>query len=226
MEHVTAAHAKGRGVVVITCHMGNFEMLIPVIDGTGYDGYAIYRTLDFAPLERLMRDLRQRFGVTMIPMRGASRKLEKILSSGGVVGTLIDQNVDWYKGVFVDFFGQSACTNSGLAKLVMKTRAPVVPMYTIRDKRRFVIRFLPEVAVTITGDPSQILNQYQRYHSRGTMVRHCPDQYSGAQRWKTSPWCRWPQGNPENPRVLSGTPEQERRNSQVWIQYLRRNTFR
>ncbi len=195
MEHVAAAHAKGRGVVVITCHMGNFEMLIPVIDGTGLDGYAIYRTLDFAPLERLMRDLRQRFGVTMIPMRGASRKLEMILSSGGVVGTLIDQNVDWYKGVFVRFFGRSACTNSGLAKLVMKTRSPVVPMYTIRDKRRFVIRFLPEVPISVTGDPIlDVETNTQRFTTAvETMVRQCPDQYFWVHnRWKTRPWCRWP----------------------------------
>lgn len=195
MPHVTEAHAKGRGVVVITCHMGNFEMLIPVIDGTGFDGYAIYRTLDFAPLERLMRDLRQRFGVTMIPMRGASRKLEKILASGGVVGTLIDQNVDWYKGVFVDFFGRPACTNSGLAKLVMKTRAPVIPMYTIRQKRRFVIRFLPEVPVAVTGDSiKDIETNTQRFTAAvETMIRQCPDQYFWVHnRWKTRPWCRWP----------------------------------
>lgn len=195
MAHVTAAHAKGRGVVVITCHMGNFEMLIPVIDGTGFDGYAIYRTLDFAPLERLMLDLRQRFGVTMVPMRGASRKLEKILAGGGAVGTLIDQNVDWYKGVFVDFFGRPACTNSGLAKLVMKTRSPVIPMYTIRHKRQFIIRFLPEVPVAVTGDPiKDIETNTQRFTTAvESMIRQCPDQYFWVHnRWKTKPWCLWP----------------------------------
>ena len=83
LTHVTAAHARGKGVLVISCHMGNFEMLIPAIEGTGFKGYAIYRKLDFAPLEKLMRQLRERFGVTMIPMRGASRKLEEILAQGG-----------------------------------------------------------------------------------------------------------------------------------------------
>jgi KDO2-lipid IV(A) lauroyltransferase len=194
LAHVKTAHAKGRGVVVITCHMGNFEMLIPAIEGTGLKGYAIYRKLDFAPLERLMRNLRQRFGVTMIPMRGASKKLEEILARGGVVGTLIDQNVDWYKGVFVRFFGRPACTNSGLAKLAVKTGVPVVPMYTIRRGRRFIIRFLPEVPVRITGDViADIETNTQRFTTAvETMIRQCPDQYFWVHnRWKTKPWCLW-----------------------------------
>jgi KDO2-lipid IV(A) lauroyltransferase len=196
LAHVKAAHAKGKGVLVITCHMGNFEMLIPAIEGTGLKGFAIYRKLDFVPLERLIRKLRQRFGVTMIPMRGASKKLEEILAQGGVVGTLIDQNVDWYKGVFVRFFGRPACTNSGLAKLAMKTGTPVVPMYTIRYGRRFIIRFLPEVPVTITGDIiSDIETNTQRFTTAvETMVRQCPDQYFWVHnRWKTKPWCMWPE---------------------------------
>lgn len=195
LAHLTGAHARGKGVLGITCHMGNFEMLIPAIEGTGFKGYAIYRKLDFAPLEKLMRKLRERFGVTMIPMRGASRKLEEILAQGGVVGTLIDQNVDWYKGVFVNFFGRPACTNSGLARLAMKTGSPVVPFYTIRHGRRFVIRYLPEVPVAVTGDPiKDVETNTQRFTTAvETMVRQCPDQYFWVHnRWKTKPWCLWP----------------------------------
>jgi Kdo2-lipid IVA lauroyltransferase/acyltransferase len=195
LENVRTAHAKGKGVLVLTCHMGNFEMLIPAIEGTGLKGYAIYRKLDFEPLEWLMRDLRQRFGVTMIPMRGASRKLEDILRQGGVVGTLLDQNVDWYKGVFVAFFGRPACTNSGLAKLAMRTRAPVVPMYTIRHGRRYHIEFLPEISLTVTGDSIKDIEINTRQFTTAveTMVRKCPEQYFWVHnRWKTKPWCLWP----------------------------------
>ncbi|MCF8074955.1 MAG: lysophospholipid acyltransferase family protein [Desulfotignum sp.] len=195
LEHVINAHARGKGVLVISGHMGNFEMLLPAIEGTGLKGYAIYRKLDFEPLEKMMRDLRQRFGVTMIPMRGASRKLEDILAAGGVVGTLIDQNVDWYKGVFVRFFDRPACTNSGLAKLAMKTHAPVVPLYTVRHGRHFFIRFLPEVPVTVTGDAiADIEANTQGFVTAvETMVRQYPDQYFWVHnRWKTKPWCLWP----------------------------------
>ena len=46
-EHIRAAHAKGKGVLALTCHMGNFEMLTPAIHETGLKGYVIYRSLDF-----------------------------------------------------------------------------------------------------------------------------------------------------------------------------------
>ena len=195
IENVRAAHAKGRGVLVVTCHMGNFEMLIPAIDETGYKGYAIYRKLDFDPLERLIRKIRQRFGVTMVPMRGASKKIDRYLSEGGVIGTLFDQNVDWYKGVFVDYFGRPACTNNGLAKLAMKTKAPVIPMYTVRHNRKFLIEFLSEVPLQDTGDTiKDIENNTQAYTAAvEAMVRRHPDQYFWVHnRWKTKPWCAWP----------------------------------
>jgi KDO2-lipid IV(A) lauroyltransferase len=193
---VKAAHAKGKGVLVITCHMGNFEMLIPAIEGTGLKGYAIYRKLDFEPLEHLIRRLRQRFGVTMVPMRGAARKIDAILRAGGVVGTLLDQNVDWYQGVFVDFFGRPACTNSGLAALAIKTKAPVLPMYTMRKNREFLIEFLPEIPLEDTGDRIKDLeNNTQNYTAAiEAMVRRYPDQYFWVHnRWKTKSYCMLPQ---------------------------------
>jgi KDO2-lipid IV(A) lauroyltransferase len=196
LRHVKAAHAKGKGVLVITCHMGNFEMLIPAIEGTGLKGYAIYRKLDFEPLERLIRRLRQRFGVTMIPIRGASRKIDAVLRAGGVVGTLLDQNVDWYQGVFVDFFGRPACTNSGLAALAIRTKAPVLPMYTMRKNREFLIEFLPEIPLEDTGDRIKDLeNNTQNYTAAiEAMVRRYPDQYFWVHnRWKTKSYCMLPQ---------------------------------
>lgn len=195
IEHVESAHAKGRGVIVVTCHMGNFEMLIPAIEETGFKGYAIYRKMDFDPLERLIRNIRQRFSVTMIPMRGASKKIDEILSQGGVVGTLLDQNVDWYKGVFVDFFGRPACTNNGLASLAMRSKAPVVPMYTVRRNRKYVIEFLPEIPLEDTGDKIRDIEaNTQNYTSAvESVVRKYPDQYFWVHnRWKTKNACPWP----------------------------------
>lgn len=192
LEHVKKAHAKGRGVIVVTCHMGNFEMLIPAIDETGFKGYAIYRKLDFYPLERLIRKIRQRFGVTMMPIQGVSRKLDQILEQGGVVGTLLDQNVDWYKGIFVDFFGRPACTNKGLATLALRTGAPVVPMYTVRMNRKYLIEFLPEVKVENNGDEiKDIENTTQNFtNAIEMMVRKYPDQYFWVHnRWKTKAYC-------------------------------------
>ncbi len=195
IEHVKKAHAKGRGVIVVTCHMGNFEMLIPGIDETGFPGYAIYRKLDFAPAERLIRELRQRFGVTMVPIHGASKKIDTILKNGGVVATLLDQSVDWYVGAFVDFFGRPASTHKGLASLAMRTKAPVLALYTVRKNRKYLIEFLPEIPLEDTGDRIKDLeNNTQNYTTAlEHIVRKYPDQYFWVHnRWKIKPYSLFP----------------------------------
>jgi KDO2-lipid IV(A) lauroyltransferase len=195
IEYVKRAHAKGRGVIVVSGHLGNFELNIHAIEGTELKSYGIYRKMDFAPLERLMLDIRQRFGFTMVPMRGASKKIDAILRDGGVVGTLLDQSVDWYKGVFVDFFGRPACTNNGFAALVMRTKTAVVPMCCTRKNREFIVEFLPEIPLEQTGDRiKDIENNTQNYtFAIESMVRRFPDQYFWVHnRWKTKPYCPYP----------------------------------
>jgi Kdo2-lipid IVA lauroyltransferase/acyltransferase len=191
VEHIENAMKKGKGVLCLTCHMGNFELLIAGFAKVGINPYGLYRKLDFNPLERLMLEMRQRFGVTMIPLRKASNKIDKILSDGGVVGTLLDQNVDWYKGVFVDFFGRPACTNSGFAKLVLKTKASVVPAFIMKKDGKYIMQFLPQIPLQASGDTiKDIENNTQNYVSAiESMVRQCPEQYFWVHnRWKTKPY--------------------------------------
>ncbi len=195
IEHLEKAQAKGRGVMVLAAHLGNFELNIHAIEGSKMKGYGIYRKLDFPPLERLILDIRQRFGYTMVPMRGASKKLDIILANGGVVGTLLDQSVDWYKGVFVDFFGRPACTNNGLAVLAMRTKTAVVPMCCMRKDRKFFIEFSPEIPLEQTGDRiKDIENNTQNYTTAiESMVRRFPDQYFWVHnRWKIKSYCPYP----------------------------------
>lgn len=195
-EHIENARKKGKGIILLTCHMGNFELLVAALPKAGVQKpYGIYRKFDFKPLERLMLEMRQRFGATLIPMRGASDKIDAVLRDGGEMGTLLDQNVDWYKGVFVDFFGRPACTNSGFAKLALRSKSPVVPMYTVREGKRFLIEFLPEIPLVETGDRIKDIEiNTQNYTSAvESMVRRYPDQYFWVHnRWKTKPYCLYP----------------------------------
>jgi KDO2-lipid IV(A) lauroyltransferase len=91
---------KGRGVLLLSGHIGNFELLVAAF---GHDPdfkmYGAYRKLDFLPLERLMLEERQRFGTTMIPLQGAAKKIDAILKNKDVVATLLDQNANWHSGV-------------------------------------------------------------------------------------------------------------------------------
>lgn len=196
-EYLENALKKGRGAIALTCHMSVFELMIPAIAKTGVDPYVLYRQLDFKPLDWLIRDIRERFGTTMIPLRGASKKVDIFLKENHLVGTLLDQNVDWYKGVFADFFGRPACTNNGLAKLVLRANPAVLPVFIRKEKGQFIFEFLREIPLIKTGDMiKDIENNTQLYVSAiEKMVRVKPEQYFWVHnRWKTKPYCLLNQG--------------------------------
>jgi Kdo2-lipid IVA lauroyltransferase/acyltransferase len=191
VKNIENAQKKGRGIILLCSHLGNFELGGAVIAKAGIDPYGVYRKFDFQPLERFLLELRQKFGTRMIPLRGASKKIDTILRNNGVVGTLLDQSVDWYKGVFVDYFGRPACTNDGLAKLVLRSKAAVVPVFIVRKNDNYILEFLPEIPLEITGDPiKDIENNTQNYVSSiESTIRQCPEQYFWVHnRWKTKPY--------------------------------------
>ncbi len=191
-KHFENAKKKARGVILLTCHLGNFELLPAAQQAAGIKNlHAIYRKFDFLPLERLMLEIRQRFGTVMIPTGGAARKIDTILHHGGVVATLFDQNAGWYNGVVTDFFGRPACSKNSLAKLVLKSNASVVPIFMVKKNGRYVVEFLPEIFLQRTGCPIKDIeiNTQNYVTAVESMVRKCPEQYFWVHnRWKTKPF--------------------------------------
>ena len=191
-KHFENAKKKARGVILLTCHLGNFELLPAAQQAAGIKNlHAIYRKFDFLPLERLMLEIRQRFGTVMIPTGGAARKIDNILHHGGVVATLFDQNAGWYNGVVTDFFGRPACSKNSLAKLVLKSSASVLPIFMVKKNGRYVIEFLTEIPLQRTGCPIKDIeiNTQNYVTAVESMVRQCPEQYFWVHnRWKTKPF--------------------------------------
>ena len=112
-----------------------------------------------------------------------------------MVALLMDQNVDWYEGVFVDFMGHRACTNKGLAFLALKTEAPVIPVFLIREKKGFKAEFGPEIPTLKTGDKQKDIEANTREYNRviENVIHRYPDQWFWIhQRWKTKPYQPWP----------------------------------
>jgi Kdo2-lipid IVA lauroyltransferase/acyltransferase len=195
LHHVQAALAKGKGVLGLTAHIGNWELLPSVAPMAGFSADIIYRPLDFFPLDAFFLRLRTRFGAGLIPNTHAMRKILRQLKHGHFVAMLMDQNVDWYEGVFVEFFNHRACTNKGFALLALKTGAPVVPIFMVRNQRRFIIEFCPELELVQTGDRTHDVeaNTLRYNQAIESMIRRYPDQWFWVhQRWKTRPFCPWP----------------------------------
>jgi Kdo2-lipid IVA lauroyltransferase/acyltransferase len=195
LHHIQEALAKGKGVLALTAHMGNWELLSLVAPLVSFSSDIIYRPLDFLPLNAFFLRLRTRFGTGLIPNAHAMRKILRQLKNGHVVALLMDQNVDWYEGVFVEFFNHRACTNKGFALLALKTRAPVVPVFLVRSQNRYVIEFCPELELVRTGDQTHDIeaNTLKYNQAIEAVIRRYPDQWFWVhQRWKTRPLCPWP----------------------------------
>ena len=104
----------------------------------------------------------------------------------------IDQNSTRGLGVFVDFFGLPASTNSGMARIALRTDAPIVPVFIVREGRsaRHRVHLLPILQVERTGEPSEdVRRNTQRFTAVvEDMVRRHPEQWLWMhRRWKTRP---------------------------------------
>ncbi|MFW6332106.1 MAG: lysophospholipid acyltransferase family protein [Thermodesulfobacteriota bacterium] len=195
LGHLRNAHGKGKGVLVLTAHFGNWELLSVISAMIGYPLGVVYRPLDFKPLDRFITDYRSRFGGELIPKKKTFRRVLRFLYQGKLVVLLMDQNVAWREGVFAPFFGHPACTNKGMALLELKTEAPIVPAFLIRRADGFTGRFLPEIPLIRTGDKTKDLEANTEQYNRviESMVRAYPEQWFWVhRRWNTKPFYPWP----------------------------------
>ncbi len=191
-ENLTPAYARKKGVLILTAHAGNWEFLSALAPLLNMRGNILYRPLDFAPLNNFFIRYRTRFGTNLISTAHSMRKILSELRKGEAVAMLMDQNVDWYEGVFADFFGHPACTNKGLALIALKTECPVVPVFIVRDKQGFTAEIMPEIPLVKTGDKiSDVEENTRQYnHAIETMIRKYPEQWFWVhQRWKTKSFC-------------------------------------
>jgi KDO2-lipid IV(A) lauroyltransferase len=194
-HHIKKAYEKGKGVLVLTAHLGNWELLSVLAKMIKFPQSVLVRPLDFKPLDHFVFKIRTRFGGKMIPKQRSFRKIFRCLARGELVYLLMDQNVDWYEGVFVDFMGHRACTNKGLALLALKTGAPVVPVFMVREKSGFRAEFGLEVVTVKTGDRQKDIEINTQEYNRviESFIRRYPDQWFWVhQRWKTKPYQAWP----------------------------------
>jgi Kdo2-lipid IVA lauroyltransferase/acyltransferase len=194
-DRFEAALARGEGVLLLTAHAGNWELMPILAVMGGVPVSVLYRPLDFKPLDRFIRKLRSRFGASLIPTHRSARRVLGALHRGEAVALLMDQNVDWYEGVFVDFFGHRACTNKGLALIALKTGAPVLPVFMTRNRDGFTAEIGHELPLLRTGDKTKDLeaNTQQYNDVIESFARRFPDQWFWVhQRWKTRPYHPWP----------------------------------
>jgi len=197
LEHLYAVKAKGTGALVMASHFGNWELMSLAVSLRFWPFNVVVRPLDNPTLDRWIDRIRSRGGNRTIPKSNSAMNILRLLRQGEAVAFLIDQNADWYEGVYVPFFREIACTNKALATLALRTGLPVLPVYNYRrPDGRYQMVFEPEVQLIRTGDSlladveentalfNRIIEGYVRRHPEQWFWLH--------QRWKTRPWQPWP----------------------------------
>lgn len=152
LEHYDAAHAKGKGIIGISAHYGNWEAIGWVLARAGRRMSVIARGLANPLLEKALRDSREAHGNTIIPKGGAIRETVKALREGRSVGFLMDQDA-LTSGVWVKFLGQWASTYPTAGNLAVRLGVPVLPIFSWPEEDGGIrVRIEPAFEVAQTGD--------------------------------------------------------------------------
>ena len=193
-ENLDKAFREGRGIIAISAHFGNFPLMLLRFAQEGYKTNAIIRPTRDLEIEKRFLAQRTRLGlntVYSVPRKECVDTSLKALRNNELVFIPLDQNFGSGAGVFVNFFGQQAATATGPVVFAMRTKAPLLPMFIIRQKddtHKVMIEpplYLAEKEddkETILINTARITNVVERY------IRQYPAEWGWMhRRWKSQP---------------------------------------
>ena len=191
-EHYRAAQAKGRGVLVVTGHLGSFEL------GAGamarlLDGEPVWLVVKSFPraLDAFVTWVRRSTNLRIIAAKDSMPVITGALDRNETVVFVVDQNATHRLGVFVDFFGKQACTMSALAVLAARRRAPVVGAGIWREPDgRHLMQIYEEIPMERMGKARETIRHMTQVYTRfiEDRIREHPAQWLWShRRWKTRP---------------------------------------
>ena len=159
LEHVESLHAavaRGKGVLLVTAHLGNWELGGAVITALGYRLNAVALPQRIEPLNRLFTRLRESRGLHILPLGHAVFNIVQCLRRGELVALLGDRNFT-HQPERYDFFGTPASLPRGPAWLAMHTGAPLVPVFLLRQEDdTFLLRCHPPIYPDAAGSEAAI----------------------------------------------------------------------
>jgi KDO2-lipid IV(A) lauroyltransferase len=192
LDYYFAAQARGKGILVVTGHLGAWELSSFYHSLMGHPMSMVIRRLDNRRLDDFVNRIRCLHGNKVIHKDDFGRGLLTAMHAGQTVGILMDTNMTPPQGAFVEFFGRQACTATGLAHVARKTGAAVLPGFMLWEpsEQKYVLHFGPEIEIPHTADvQADILAGTQLCTSAiEAWIRRYPDQWLWIhRRWKTRP---------------------------------------
>jgi KDO2-lipid IV(A) lauroyltransferase len=191
---IERARAAGSGVILVTGHLGSWEMGAALIAARGVPVAGIARRMNNPLFDRYLTETRNAFGAEVIHDADAVRRAPRALRENKVVAFVADQGVRGLASTFVPFFGRPAKTPRGPAVFALRFGIPLVFGLALRQPSgRYRLSFEP-IAITDTGDRERdvdaIVAEYTRVLER--WVRRVPEQYL----WHHRRWRRQPPDTP------------------------------
>jgi len=191
LDKLDRALQKGKGVLALSGHVGNWELLGAYLAMKGYTVNVVGAPIYDPRLDDLVINNRLQSGMQYIARGSATREIMRALHRNEIVGLLIDQDTKHVEGVFVDFLGEKAYTPVGPVILAMKTEAAIVPMAIhIQKDNTHLVEIADELELVFTED-----QVYNRIHNTQIcsdaiekFIREYPTQWVWMhRRWKTRP---------------------------------------
>jgi Kdo2-lipid IVA lauroyltransferase/acyltransferase len=190
-DRYEAARAAGRGVVVAVAHFGNWELMARAAVRRGMELTAITRALKGRINQPILAARRREGGMRELPDRGSAEAALRLLRRGETLGVIVDQNMRPSRGIFVDFFGEQACTTPAAAVFALRTGAQLIAAFSVRGpdgshRVRFEGPFAPPPGARGHSAVRALTQEVTRAVER--MVRAHPDHWFWVhRRWKTRP---------------------------------------
>ncbi len=191
LEHLDEALAYERGVIAITGHFGNWELIMSYIRSKGYSGASIAKKMYFHKYNEFVKKLRSHRGDKIIFREESPKKMLRVLKDNQILGILADQDVDSINGIFVNFFGKKAYTATAPVKLALATGALLVPVFIMRkdDGKHKLVVEKPIIIETETNlNKDQLVEKYTQLWTSiiEKYIRVYPEQWVWLhKRWKT-----------------------------------------
>lgn len=151
-EFFDEVYNRGKGVIAVTGHIGNFELLAAYFANAGYNAAAIGREMYDKRLDKVLVDNRQSLNVVNIDTNDSPRRVLKVLKDGYALGVLIDTDSMRVRSEFIPAFGRLSYTPVGQTILGLKTGAGFVPIVCVRNGKRYKIIVRPEIKIERTDD--------------------------------------------------------------------------
>jgi len=189
--------ARGKGLILVTGHLGNWELGGAYLAARGLPIDAVARHMNNPLFDVYLTATRQRIGMTVVHDDQAVKRVPRSLRSGRAVAFLVDQGAIGLASSWVPFFGRYAKTPRGPAVFALRLGAPIVFGVALRQASgKYQLTFEP-IDVKDTGDRDadvdRIVTDYTATLER--WVRRAPEQYLWHHR-------RWKHQRPGTPREL------------------------